>query len=321
MNAIITLGGAIVDIIAKTEEDFLVEWGMNKGGMQLVDKAGMAKLYDAIGAATEISGGSAANTAVGIASLGGEVGFIGKIAKDSLGRIFTHDITQSGVAFSPCYADDNESTASSIVLITPDAQRTMATYLGAATHLTPDDIDPKLIESADWVYLEGYMIEALYGVACFEYIASLAAANKTRIALSLSDAWCVERNREKLLDFIKAHVDLLFGNALEAEALIGKKDQADLSSLASLASEVVITKSSEGSLVITPSGEAKIKADKSAQVVDTTGAGDIYAAGYLYARHRGDDIKDAMQIATIVASEIISHVGARPQVSLKELIA
>ena len=317
MSAIITLGGAIVDIIAPSEEDFLVERGMNKGGMQVVDKEGMATLYDAIGAATEISGGSAANTAVGIASLGGEVGFIGKIAKDSLGRIFTHDITKSGVAFTPSYAEGDESTASSIVLITPDGERTMATYLGAATHLAPDDIDPKLIEGADWVYLEGYMIEALYGEACFEYIAECAKAYQTQIALSLSDAWCVERNREKLLGFLGAHVDLVFGNALEVEALIGK----NFESLSSLADEVVITKSGEGSSVITPSGEVSIKADNSAQVVDTTGAGDLYAAGYLYARHRGDDIKDAMRIATIVASEIISHIGARPQVSLRELIA
>lgn len=316
---IVTIGNAIVDIIARAEDQFIAEQGMNKGGMQLLDMQGAAQLYDAIGPAVEISGGSAANTAVGIVSCGGKAGFIGKLAEDEMGRIFTHDITAAGVEYSPAYAD-GERTASCIVLVTPDAQRTMNTHLGATLHLQPGDIDPERIACADWAYLEGYLFDAPGGPDCYAHVAEIARANGTKLALSLSDAWCVDRHRTDLQSFIQDKVDLLFGNEIEIESLTGQQGDAMLSALPDLAGEVAVTLGEKGSVIVTAAGQTHIGAQDGVNVVDTTGAGDLYAGGYLYARHHGASEAEAGRIGTIAAAEIISHIGARPETPLASLI-
>lgn len=317
---IVTVGNAIVDIIARADDAFIAAQGMNKGGMQLLETAdAAARLYDAIGPAVEVSGGSAANTAVGIVSCGGEAGFIGKLADDTMGRIFSHDITAAGVSYAPIYAD-GERTASCIILVTPDAQRTMNTHLGATIHLQPDDIDPALVAGAEWVYLEGYLFDAPGGPACFARVAELAAASATRVAVSLSDAWCVERHHDALLGFVRDHVDLLFGNEIEIEALTGLKGDAMLAAVPDLADEVAVTLGANGSVVIAGAERVAVEAGKGIEVVDTTGAGDLYAGGYLYARQQGAGLEDAALTGTAAASEIISHIGARPETSLAGLI-
>lgn len=317
---ILAVGNAIVDIIALTDDEFLQKEGMNKGGMQLLeDAADAARLYERIGPATEISGGSAANTVVGIVSCGGQAGFIGKLGHDDVGAIFAKDITAAGVEYVPCY-DPEERTGNCIILVTPDAQRTMNTHLGATRHLLPEDIDPERVAAADWVYLEGYSYDAPSGPACFSHVADLIKGTDTRLAFSLSDAWCVERHHDELLAFIDDHIDLLFGNQIEIEALTGLKGEAMLDAVAGMASEVAVTFGEEGSVVVSGTERIRVDAKKGISVVDTTGAGDLFAAGYLHARQLGGSLEDAAMNGTAAAAEIISHVGARPEQPLSSLV-
>ena len=309
--SIVTIGNAIVDIISKADDQFIIDQGMEKSAMNLIDGDRASQLYDAIGPAMEVSGGSAANTAVGISSFGGSAGFIGKISEDLLGKVFTHDISAAGVAFPPVY-DADHPTACSFILVTPDTERTMNTYLGACITLNEDDMNEELIAGADWVYLEGYLFDAPRGPGCYQRVAEIAHANNTKLALSLSDAWCVERHYDALTGFIADHADLIFGNEDELLSLFPGDFDAAVKRLPELVAEAAITKGAGGSMAVTSGEAVAVAADQDIKVVDTTGAGDLYAAGYLFGRQRGDGLERSAQLATIAASEVISHIGARP---------
>lgn len=319
--SIVTIGNAIVDIIAKADDAFIRDQGMEKSAMNLIDGDRASSLYDAIGPAMEVSGGSAANTAVGVSTLGGNSGFIGKISQDILGKIFRHDISAAGVSFSAAYADENQ-TACSFILVTPDTERTMNTFLGACLTLDPGDMDEAMIAGADWVYLEGYLFDAPEGPACYQRVAEIAKANNTKVSVSLSDAWCVDRHHDALSTFLADHTDLVFGNEDELKSLFPKEDSLDsaLSRLPELCEEAAITLGNNGSTAITAHDRVSVSADQSVKVVDTTGAGDLYAAGYLFGRQQGMDKTRSAEIATIAATEIISHIGARPLADLAKEI-
>ncbi|XDZ65581.1 adenosine kinase [Alphaproteobacteria bacterium LSUCC0684] len=317
---IVTIGNAIVDIIALADDQFIIDQGMQKSAMNLIDAERASSLYDAIGPATEISGGSAANTAVGIVACGGQAGFIGKISEDMLGRIFSHDIQAAGVMFTPVYAEGNQ-TASSTILVTPDTERTMNTHLGASITLGPDDMDEDLIAGAEWVYLEGYLFDAPAGPDCYARVAEIARASRTKVAVSLSDAWCVERHHTALSAFLAEHTSLVFGNEDEILTLFPGPFDAAIRQVTAMVEEAVITCGAAGSLVVRGDSQARVAADTNLRVVDTTGAGDLYAGGYLFARQKGHDLETSARIATIAASEVISHIGARPQEDLSQLIA
>lgn len=317
---IVTIGNAIVDIIARADDQFILDQGMQKSAMNLIDAERASALYDAIGPATEISGGSAANTAVGIVACGGKAGFIGKISEDMLGRIFSHDIRAAGVVFTPVYAERSQ-TASSTILVTPDTERTMNTHLGASITLGPDDMDEALIAGAEWVYLEGYLFDAPAGPGCYARVAEIARSNRTKVAVSLSDAWCIERHHAALTAFLADHTHLVFGNEDEILTLFpGSFDDA-VTQISDMVEEAAITLGAAGSLAVRRDSQARVEADNTVRVVDTTGAGDLYAGGYLYARQKGHDLETAARIATVAASEVISHIGARPQDDLAQLIA
>ena len=309
--SIVTIGNAIVDIISKADDQFIIDQGMEKSAMNLIDGDRSSQLYDAIGPAMEVSGGSAANTAVGISSFGGSAGFIGKISEDLLGKVFTHDISAAGVAFPPVY-DADHPTACSFILVTPDTERTMNTYLGACITLNEDDMNEDLIAGADWVYLEGYLFDAPRGPGCYQRVAEIAHAHNTKLALSLSDAWCVERHYDALTGFIADHADLIFGNEDELLSLFPGDFDAAVKRLPELVAEAAITKGAGGSMAVTSGEVVSVPAQQDIKVVDTTGAGDLYAAGYLFGRQRGDGLERSAQLATIAASEVISHIGARP---------
>ena len=317
---ILTIGNAIVDIIARTDDDFIATQGMNKSGMNLVETPEEAvRLYDAIGPAVEVSGGSAANTAAGIVSCGGRAGFVGKIGDDSIGRIFTHDITAAGVEFTPALHPEKR-TATSIILITPDAQRTMNTHLGACRHLGADDIDEEKVADADWVYFEGYLFDNAEGRACFERVSAVAAEAGTKLAFTLSDAWFVERHREALEALVAGRVDLLFGNEMEVGSFTGLEGDAMLDAASRLAGEVAVTRREKGSVIVAGDERVAVPAVDGLRVSDPTGAGDLYAAGYLFAKQGGGDRHEAAANGTAAAAEIITHVGARPEQPLSDLI-
>jgi sugar/nucleoside kinase (ribokinase family) len=318
-TSIVTIGNAIVDIIAKANDQLIIDQGMEKSAMNLIDGERASHLYDVIGPAIEMSGGSAANTAVGVSGFGCEAGFIGKISHDTLGRIFTHDIKAAGVEFSAAYAEDHQ-TACSMILVTPDTERTMNTFLGACITLAPEDMNEEMIANADFVYLEGYLFDAPEGPECYQCVADIAKANGTKLAVSLSDAWCVERHHDALMAYLANHTDLLFGNEEELLNLFPGDLETALGKLPDLVEEAAITLGNKGSIALKAKTRAKVKADTTVKVVDTTGAGDLYAAGYLFGRQRGDDLERSAQLATIAATEIISHVGARPLDNLAEQI-
>ena len=317
--SIVTVGNAIVDIISKADDQFIIDQGMEKSAMNLIDGDRASTLYDAIGPAMEVSGGSAANTAVGISSFGGSAGFIGKISEDLLGKVFTHDISAAGVAFPPVY-DADHPTACSFILVTPDTERTMNTYLGACITLNEDDMNEELIAGADWVYLEGYLFDAPRGPNCYQRVADIAKANNTKLALSLSDAWCVERHHDALTNYIADHADLIFGNEDELLSLFPGDFDTAVKRLPELVAEAAITRGAGGSMAITSNETVAVSADQEVKVMDTTGAGDLYAAGYLFGRQRGDGLERSAELATIAASEVISHIGARPLDQLSEKI-
>lgn len=313
--SIITVGNAIVDVIAQASDDFITEQGMMKNAMNLIDADRATALYERIGPAIEVSGGSAANTAAGIALLGGHAGFIGKIGDDMLGRIFRHDINAIGVK-SHLAAEEALQTACSYILVTPDKQRTMNTYLGASITLKPDDMNADAIAAADIVYIEGYLYDAPEGPACWDKIAGVAHAAGTKIAISLSDGWCVERHRQAMHQFVRDHCDMVLCNAEEARLMFNSDKDDAIRQLRQLVAEAVITDGGNGSIACVGDAIATITPDRDIPVMDTTGAGDLYAAGYLYARHQGADLNTAVNLATITASEVISHIGARPQADL-----
>jgi adenosine kinase len=318
---VLGIGNAIVDVIARTEDDFLIKQKMPKGTMQLIDEARAAGIYEAMGPAVEVSGGSAANTIVGVASLGARAAFIGKVRDDELGRIFAHDIRKAGVAFSTPPASGGPSTARCYVLVTPDGERTMNTFLGAAQDLHPNDIDADAIAGAQIIYLEGYLWDPPHAKEAFLKAAKIAHDAERDVALTLSDAFCVDRYRAEFLDLIRSGtVDLVFANESELRSLYETADfDTALNALRNDARLAVITRSEKGCLVVTREETDAIPASPIERIVDATGAGDLFAAGFLVGLSRGADNRTAARLGALAAAEVIQHVGARPETSLKTL--
>jgi sugar/nucleoside kinase (ribokinase family) len=318
---VLGIGNAIVDVIARAEEDFLLKQGMRKGMMALIDEQRAKAIYDAMGPAVEMSGGSAANTIVGLASLGTRAAFVGKVKDDGLGRAFAHDIRAAGVVFDAKPAAGGPSTGRCYVLVTPDGERTMNTFLGAAQDLHPADIDAEMIAASAVIYLEGYLWDPKNAKDAFLKAAKIAHEAGREVALSLSDAFCVDRWRDEFLQLMRSKtVDLIFANEAELHSLYQTADFD--TAIAVLRKDVdiaVITRSEKGCLVISPDGEEAVPAFPVERVVDTTGAGDLFAAGFLSGLARGADDRTCGRLGALVAGEVIQHLGARPEVSLKDL--
>src|SRR6185295_6705360 len=314
---VLGIGNAIVDVIARTEDDFLAKQKMRKGAMQLIDEAQAVGIYDAMGPAVEVSGGSAANTIVGVASLGGRAAFIGKIKDDDLGRVFAHDIRAAGVAFATPPASAGPSTARCYVLVTPDGERTMNTYLGAAQDLHPNDIDADAVAAAGIIYLEGYLWDPPHAKEAFLKAAKIAHDAERDVALTLSDAFCVDRYRAEFLELLRnGTVDLLFANERELHSLYQTADfDTALAALRADAKLAVVTRSEKGCLVVTREETEVVPAVPFERLVDATGAGDLFAAGFLVGLARGEDYRDCARLGAIAAAEVIGHLGARPETS------
>ena len=318
---VLGIGNAIVDVIARAEEDFLLEQGMRKGAMALIDEARAELIYDAMGPAVEVSGGSAANTIVGVASLGGRGAFVGKVKDDVLGRAFSHDIRAAGVTFGTPPASAGPSTGRCYVLVTPDGERTMNTYLGAAQDLHPGDIDADAIAASAITYLEGYLWDPKNAKDAFLKAAKIAHEAERTVALSLSDAFCVDRWRDEFLQLMRSRtVDLIFANEGELQSLYQTGDfEAAVKALRADIDVAVVTRSEKGCLVIGPDGTEAVSAFPVERVVDTTGAGDLFAAGFLCGVARGADDRTCGRLGAMAAAEVIQHLGARPEASLKDL--
>ena len=320
---VIGIGNAVVDVIARAEDDFLVEHGMHKGAMALIDQVRAEKIYQAMGPAVESSGGSAANTIVGVASFGGHAAFIGKVKDDELGRAFAHDIRAARVAFETKPAGEGPSPARCYIMVTPDGERTMNTFLGAAQDLKAADIDEAKVASAALIYLEGYLWDPPQAKEAFVKAAAVAHKAGRRVALTLSDAFCVDRYRAEFLDLIrKGTVDIVFANEHELHSLYETADfDTAVKALRHDAKLAVITRSEKGCVVVTRKTVEAVQAMPIDRVVDVTGAGDLFAAGFLVGLARGKDHRTAARLGALAAAEVIQHIGARPAVSLKALAA
>jgi sugar/nucleoside kinase (ribokinase family) len=316
------IGNAIVDVIAPATPAFIADQGLVPGSMTLIDSGVAAELYAQMAPGVEASGGSAANTIAGVASLGGSAAFIGKVADDELGAIFAHDIRAIGARFETPPLSGGPATARCLVNVTADAQRTMCTYLGACVELGPDDVDPVLIEGAQIVYLEGYLFDPPAARAAFAKAAGLARAAGRRIALTLSDGFVVERHRAALLAFITGQVDILFANADEICALFETADlDAARQAIRGRVPLAAVTHGAEGSVLLTATQAVAVAAEPVEHVIDTTGAGDQYAAGVLFGLARGRPLAECGRLGSLAAAECIAHYGPRPAVSLADLAA
>jgi len=318
---VLGIGNAIFDVLVKTDESFLNRHGMTKGSMALIDEAQAAAIYQDMGPATEMSGGSAANTIVGIASLGARAAYVGKVKDDQIGRMYAHDIRAAGVAFETKPATDGPATGCCYILVTDDGERTMNTYLGAAQHLVPADIDPAEIAAAKIIYLEGYLWDPKSAKEAFVKASQIAHEAGREVALTLSDSFCVDRYRDEFLDLMKKRtVDLVFANEAELHSLYQTSDfDSALGQLREDAKLGVVTRSEKGCLVASREGVIAVPAFPVEQMVDTTGAGDLFAAGFLFGLVRDAGYENAGRLGALAAAEVIQHIGARPQVSLKEL--
>ncbi|NWG25752.1 MAG: adenosine kinase [Pseudorhodoplanes sp.] len=318
---VLGIGNAIVDVIARADDDFLVAQNMQKGGMALIDEARAQGIYAAMGPAVEISGGSAANTIAGVASFGARAAFVGKVKDDELGRVFAHDIRAARVGFETPPASDGPSTARCYIMVTPDGERTMNTYLGAAQNLQPADIDEGMIAASAITYLEGYLWDP--PLAKDAFLKAAAAAHKAgrTVALTLSDSFCVDRYRAEFVKLLRDKtVDLLFANEAELKSLYETADfDSALSALRQDAQLAVVTRSEKGCVVASAGTVESVPAFPVEKVVDTTGAGDLFAAGFLFGHARGKDRKTSARLGALAAAEVIQHLGARPEVSLETL--
>ena len=317
---VVAIGNAIVDIIGRCDDAFLARHGAPKGHMRLVDAATVATLYAEMGPGIEISGGSAANTMVGLASFGGRAAFIGKVASDEFGGIFRHDITAAKVAFDTAPVGGKAPTSRSLILVTPDGERTMNTFLGISTDLDGGEVDPSLIQASAIVYLEGYLFDRPDAKRAFHAAAEIAKNAGRKVALSLSDGFCVDRHRAEFLTLIRSNIDIVFANENEIKSLYETENYDDAANHARRDIKLaVLTRSAKGSHILSNGEDISINAQPIAQVVDTTGAGDLYAAGFLYGVAKGLPLTISGKLASIAAAEIISHIGARPAVSLNAL--
>jgi sugar/nucleoside kinase (ribokinase family) len=318
---VLGIGNAIFDVLVQTDEKFLGDHGMTKGGMALIDEARALSIYRDMGPATEMSGGSAANTIVGIANLGARAAYVGKVRDDQIGRLYAHDIRAAGVGFETPAAADGPATGCSYILVTPDGERTMNTYLGAAQELTPADIDAAQVAASAVLYLEGYLWDPKSAKEAFVKAATAAHQAGRQVALTLSDSFCVGRYRDEFLDLMrKGTVDLIFANEAELGSLYQSADfDAALTQLRRDIPLGVVTRSEKGCVVASKDGVVAVPAFPITKLVDTTGAGDLFAAGFLFGLVRNAGYEAAGRLGALAAAEVIQHIGARPQVSLKEL--
>ncbi|MCP3404005.1 adenosine kinase [Bradyrhizobium sp. CCGB01] len=318
---VLGIGNALFDVLVRTDEAFLGKHGMTKGSMSLIDEARAAAIYKDMGPATEVSGGSAANTIVGIGSLGARAAYVGKVKDDQIGKLYVHDIRAAGVAFNTPAAKDGPATGCSYILVTGDGERTMNTYLGAAQDLSPADIDPAEIAAAGIVYLEGYLWDPKNAKDAFVKAAEIAHGAKRKVALTLSDSFCVDRYRDEFLGLMRnGTVDIVFANESELHSLYMTSDfDTALKQLRNDVKLGVVTRSEKGCVVVTPTDAVAAPASPITKLVDTTGAGDLFAAGFLYGLARNLAHKQCGELGALAAAEVIQHIGARPQVSLKEL--
>lgn len=316
---VLALGNAIVDVLARTEDDFLIAHGLEKGSMRLIGEPEAEAIYKAMGPATIISGGSAANTIVGAAALGARTAFIGKVKDDEVGRLFTHDIRAANVTFDSKPAMDGPATARSFILVTPDGERTMNTYLGACQNLTADDVDETQIASSSIIYLEGYLWDPPAAKDAFRKASAAAHKNGRKVALTLSDSFCVDRWRDEFLDLIRTGmIDILFANEHELRSLYVAARTED--AVQALREETnllgIVTQSDQGSIIVTRDETIAVPVFPIDKLVDTTGAGDLYAAGFLAGLAQGKSYRDCARLGAMAASEIIQHLGARPERNL-----
>lgn len=316
------IGNAIVDVLVHADDALLESLKLSKGVMTLIDAAEAERIYEQLPPGIECSGGSAANTIVGIASLGGTAAYMGKVRDDQLGQVFGHDIRKAGVAFPTQAALAGPSTARCFVLVTPDAQRTMLTYLGACIELTPDDVDAAVIAASQVTYLEGYLYDPPLAKEAFLKASDIAHKAGRQVSLSLSDPFCVDRHRAAFLDLVAGHVDILFANEAELTSLYQTEDfDAAVRQVRGHCRIAAITRGAKGSVVVTEDDVHVIAAQSGVTVVDTTGAGDLYAAGFLYGFTQGRDLATSAMLGGIAAGEVIAHVGARPERPLTQVVA
>ncbi len=315
------IGNALVDVIAHADDSFIGDHDLVKGAMTLIETERAVELYRALDGAVEMSGGSAANTVCGVASFGGRAAYVGKVSDDDLGQVFGHDLAAVGVTFSPGAPAGEVPTGRCIIVVTPDAQRTMNTYLGVSSLLCVPDLDEATIASASVLYMEGYLYDRDDAKAAFRHAAEVAHGADRLVSLTLSDSFCVDRHRDDFLGLVSDEVDLLFGNEHE---LISLYQTEDLDSAVAVVRRecpmTVVTKGEHGSMIVTADGVVETAAHPVRRVVDTTGAGDLFASGFLYGLTQGRDLPDCARLATLAAAEVISHVGPRPLVELRTLV-
>ncbi len=319
---VVAVGHALVDVLSPTTDEFIDAQGLAKGGMALIDADRAADLYRRMGPATEMSGGSAANTAAGVASFGGRAAFIGRVRDDELGRVFAHDLRAADVRFDNAPAADGAPTGRCLILVSPDAERTMNTFLGAAAQLHPGDVGEDLVRAATVTYLEGYLFDEPDAKAAFRHAATTAHDAGRRVALSLSDTFCVERHRPDFQALVEHDVDVLFANDAELCALYetATLDEA-LDAVVRQCDVAAITRAAAGSVIVGREVRVEVRAHPVDRVVDTTGAGDLFAAGFLVGLTRGDGLARCAELGSLAAAEVISHFGPRPERRLADLVS
>jgi sugar/nucleoside kinase (ribokinase family) len=316
---VLCIGNAIVDVLARVEDSLLARHALTKGMMRLIDEETAEKLYGDMGPAVEISGGSAGNTAAGIASLGGRAAYLGKVKNDQLGAVFTHDLRAQGVSFESVHANSGPATARSFILVTPDGERTMNTYLGACGNFTTADVDAEIVASSKVTYLEGYLWDRPEAKEAFQMAAEMARKAGRKTAITLSDSFCVDRHRDSFLELICKHIDIVFANESEICALYQTPDfEAAREAARADCAIAVLTRSEQGSVIVQGEATWKVPASRVAKVVDATGAGDLFAAGFLHGLTTGRPLDHCARLGALAAAEVISHLGARPEVKLAE---
>ena len=318
---VVGIGNALVDVLSNCEDAFLAENGIEKGIMQLIDMDRAVSLYAKVGPSREISGGSAANTIAGAAHLGGRVAYVGKVKDDQLGAIFAHDLRAQGAVYETALAPkgDGAETGRCIVLVTPDGERTLNTYLGWSEFLGPDDIDEAMMADTEWLFLEGYRFDGPDSHAAFAKAIAATKSAGGKVSITLSDPFCIERHRDAFAQMLKADVDLLFANRAEILSMYGGDDfDAALGRAAAEVETVVATDSANGAFVLNGGNRWHVPAVPT-KIVDATGAGDLFAGGFLWGITNGYDLETSCKMANIAGSEVISHIGARPEANLKDL--
>ena len=318
---VVGIGNALVDVISHAPDDFLDEHGLVKGWMDLIDTDRAVHLYQALGSAVEMSGGSAANTMCGVASFGGTAAYLGKVSDDDLGRVFGHDLLAVGVQFRPGDHRNEVPTGRCIIVVTPDAERTMNTYLGASSLLAISDVDDEAVADGRVLYMEGYLYDRPEAKQAFRHAAGIAHAAGRMVSLTLSDSFCVDRHRDDFLSLVDDEVDLLFGNEAELMALYQTDSfDAAVEALRQHCPLAAITVGAKGSIIVTEDELIDVPRCPVRKVIDTTGAGDLYAAGFLFGLTTGRPLAECGQLGSIAAAEVISHVGPRPLVELRSLV-